>query len=58
MAGAQPLVPARAGLWLEAVGVAVRRQVAREWRGSPPHLNGLERPNAEGWAAGPRDGQR
>jgi len=55
MAGAQPLVSARAGLWLEAVGVAFRRQVAREWRGSPPHLSGLERPPAEGWAAGPRD---
>ncbi len=55
MAGRQPLVSARAGLWLQAVGVAFRGQVAREWRGSPPHLAGLERPRAEGWATGPRD---
>ena len=53
MAGAQPR--ARAGLRLEAAGVAFRTQLAREWRGSPPHLSGLERPKAEGWAAGPRD---
>ncbi|HEY3889369.1 MAG TPA: heparinase, partial [Caulobacteraceae bacterium] len=53
MAGAQS--PARAGLVLEAAGAAFRSQVAREWRGSPPHLSGLERPRAEGWAAGPRD---
>jgi uncharacterized heparinase superfamily protein len=53
MAGAQS--PARAGPVLEAAGAAFRNQVAREWRGSPPHLSGLERPKAEGWAAGPRD---
>jgi uncharacterized heparinase superfamily protein len=45
----------RSGLWLQALGVGLRRQIASEWRGSPPHLNGLERPRAEGWAAGPRD---
>jgi len=55
MAGAQPIVSARAGLWLEAIGAGLRRQAEREWRGSPPHLSGLERPKAEGWAAGPRD---
>ena len=53
MAGAQS--PARAGPVLEAAGAAFRNQLAREWRGSPPHLSGLERPKAEGWAAGPRD---
>jgi uncharacterized heparinase superfamily protein len=53
MAGAQP--PARAGLLLEAAGAAFRNRIARDWRGSPPHLSGLERPKAQGWAAGPRD---
>jgi len=53
MAGAQP--PARAGPMLEALSASIRGQVAREWRGSPPHLAGLERPKAEGWAAGPSD---
>ncbi len=47
--------PARAGPMLEAAAAAFRNQLAREWRGSPPHLSGLERPRAEGWAAGPRD---
>ena len=46
--------PAR-GPMLEAVAAAFRNQVEREWLGSPPHLSGLERPKAEGWAAGPRD---
>ncbi|HEX4196881.1 MAG TPA: heparinase II/III family protein [Caulobacteraceae bacterium] len=55
MAGAQSFVSARAGLLLEAAGAAFRRQVAREWRGSPLHLSGLDRPRAEGWAAGPND---
>src|SRR5580704_4172336 len=53
MAGAQP--PARGGLLLEVAGAAFRNRIAREWRGSPPHLSGLERPKAQGWAAGPRD---
>src|SRR5580704_12208294 len=53
MAGAQP--PARAGPMLEALSASIRAQVAREWRGSPPHLAGLERPKAEGWAAAPSD---
>jgi uncharacterized heparinase superfamily protein len=43
------------GPTLEAVAAAFRNQLTREWRGSPPHLSGLERPKAEGWAAGPRD---
>ncbi len=53
MAGAPP--PARPSLTLEAAGAAFRSQLAREWRGSAPHLNGLERPKGEGWAAGPHD---
>jgi uncharacterized heparinase superfamily protein len=55
MAGAPPFVSARAGLLLEAAGAALRQQVAREWQGSPLHLSGLDRPKAEGWAAGPKD---
>jgi uncharacterized heparinase superfamily protein len=43
------------GPTLEAIAAALRNQVAREWQGSPPHLSGLERPKAEGWAAAPRD---
>src|SRR3984957_12553541 len=53
MAGVQ--LPARGVLLLEAAGAAFRNRIAREWRGSPPHLSGLERPKAQGWAAGPRD---
>ncbi|HZC16929.1 MAG TPA: hypothetical protein VE309_09210 [Caulobacteraceae bacterium] len=55
MADAQPLVSVRASLLLEAAGAAFRHRVAQDWQGSPFHLSGLERPRAEGWAAGPSD---
>ncbi len=45
----------RAGLWPEIIGRLVVDQVRAEWRGSPPHLAGLDPPRAEGWAAQPRD---
>ena len=43
------------GLWIEAAAVAVARQGRVEWFGSPPHLFGLSRPPAEGFASFPRD---
>jgi uncharacterized heparinase superfamily protein len=55
MAGVQPPASARFALLLEAVGAALRGHAAREWQGSPLHLSGLDRPRAEGWAAGPKD---
>jgi uncharacterized heparinase superfamily protein len=45
----------RAGLWPEIAGRLVLDQIRAEWRGSPLHLAGLERPRAVGWAARPRD---
>jgi uncharacterized heparinase superfamily protein len=45
----------RAGLWPEIAGRLVLDQIRAEWRGSPLHLAGLDRPRAEGWAAQPRD---
>lgn len=38
-----------------ALAVAARRQVGREWWGSPPHRWALARPKPEGLAAAPHD---
>jgi uncharacterized heparinase superfamily protein len=46
---------ARAGLTATALGVALARQARAEWYGSPMHLWALGRPQAEGFAAAPRD---
>jgi uncharacterized heparinase superfamily protein len=46
-------LPGRYGV--QALAVAARRQLAAEWRGSPPHRWMLARPAPQGLAATPRD---
>ena len=58
MASPKPLGAAGrrdAELWLHAAATAARRQMQAEWFGAPPHLYGLGRGKAEGFAAFPRD---
>jgi uncharacterized heparinase superfamily protein len=43
------------GLWLEAIGAALRRRFRTEWFGSPLHLALLSGPHPEGFAAFPAD---
>jgi uncharacterized heparinase superfamily protein len=59
VAGAAGVILQRVGeriaLLVAALWAAFRNQARRIWRGSPPHLWGLARPAAIGFAAAPKD---
>ncbi|RAK57367.1 heparinase II/III family protein [Phenylobacterium deserti] len=52
---ASPLAKLPARYLVQAVGLSVLRQAAREWTGTPPHLLSLSYPKPDGFSAQPKD---